>query len=68
MNLFSRFLKDEFGATAIEYALIAAVLAIGIIAGLPVLRDSLITTFGNVAETLDNNNAVGATASAPVAP
>jgi pilus assembly protein Flp/PilA len=58
MNLFSRFLKDESGATAIEYALIAAVLAIGILLSLPTLRNALNTTFTNVSTTLNNNNAV----------
>ena len=31
MNLFSRFLKDESGATAIEYGLIASLVAVAII-------------------------------------
>ena len=31
MNLFSRFFNDESGATAIEYGLIAALIAVGII-------------------------------------
>ena len=32
-KLFTRFLKDESGATAIEYGLIAALISVGIIAG-----------------------------------
>ena len=32
-NLFSRFLKDKSGATAIEYGLIAAIVGVGIIVG-----------------------------------
>ncbi len=32
-NLFARFVKDESGATAIEYGLIAALIAIAIIGG-----------------------------------
>ncbi|MGZ5916981.1 MAG: Flp family type IVb pilin [Methyloceanibacter sp.] len=44
----SRFLKDESGATAIEYGLIAAVVAVGIIVGLSNLRDGLNTLFNNV--------------------
>ncbi|MEC9245165.1 Flp family type IVb pilin [Nitratireductor rhodophyticola] len=32
-NLFARFMKDESGATAIEYGLLAALIAIAIIAG-----------------------------------
>ncbi len=30
-NLFARFVKDESGATAIEYGLIAAIIGVGII-------------------------------------
>src|SRR5690606_24159244 len=33
MNMFKRFLKDESGATAIEYGLIAGLIAVVIIAG-----------------------------------
>jgi len=32
-NLFTRFIEDESGATAIEYGLIAALIAVGMIAG-----------------------------------
>ena len=32
-NLFTRFIEDESGATAIEYGLIAALISVGIIAG-----------------------------------
>jgi pilus assembly protein Flp/PilA len=34
INLFSRFVRDESGATAIEYGLIAALIAVVIITGL----------------------------------
>jgi pilus assembly protein Flp/PilA len=44
----ARFLKDESGATAIEYGLIAAIVAVGIIVGLSNLRDGLNTLFNNV--------------------
>ena len=39
--LISRFMKDESGATAIEYALIAALIAVGIIAAATMFADSL---------------------------
>jgi pilus assembly protein Flp/PilA len=42
------FLNDESGATAIEYGLIAAIVAVGIIVGLSNLRDGLNTLFNNV--------------------
>ena len=32
-NLFTRFIEDESGATAIEYGLIAALISIAMIAG-----------------------------------
>jgi pilus assembly protein Flp/PilA len=55
MTLFSRFLKNESGATAIEYALIAAVLAIGILFSLPTLRIALNETFAAVGTKLDTS-------------
>ncbi len=51
-SLFSRFAKDESGATAIEYGLIAAIVGIGIIATLGQLRTGLSTTFNTVAGNL----------------
>jgi pilus assembly protein Flp/PilA len=51
-NLFSRFAKDESGATAIEYGLIAALVAVAIIAALNTLSGSLNTTFGRVSTAL----------------
>jgi pilus assembly protein Flp/PilA len=44
----ARFAKDERGATAIEYGLIAAIVGVGIIVGLGNLRDGLNTLFNNV--------------------
>jgi pilus assembly protein Flp/PilA len=40
-NLFSRFLKDESGATAIEYGLIAAGISVVIIAAVRLLGGTL---------------------------
>ena len=45
----TRFLKDEGGATAIEYGLIAALVAVVIIVGLTSLGTSLSGTFNTVA-------------------
>ena len=36
-TLFVRFVKNESGATAIEYGLIAALMSVGIIAGINIL-------------------------------
>jgi pilus assembly protein Flp/PilA len=43
-----RFLDDRSGATAIEYALIAALVAVVIITGLTALGNQLSTTFTQV--------------------
>ncbi len=56
-KLFARFAKDESGATAIEYGLIAALIAVAIITALTLLGDSLSTMFDQVANTV--NTATG---------
>ena len=56
-KLFSNFGKDESGATAIEYALIAAIVGIGIIVALTSMKTSLNATFGQVTTALTNANA-----------
>jgi pilus assembly protein Flp/PilA len=56
MSTLIRFMKDETGATAIEYGLIAALVAVGILASLPTLRDALNTTFTNVSTQLNTAN------------
>ncbi len=56
-SIVSRFVKDESGATAIEYGLIAAIVGVGIIAALGGLKNNLSTTFSNVGSSLK----VGAT-------
>jgi pilus assembly protein Flp/PilA len=50
--LISRFIKDESGATAIEYGLIAGLVAVAAIAALSALGTSLDTLFSNVATTV----------------
>jgi pilus assembly protein Flp/PilA len=51
-RLLSHFWKDDAGATAIEYGLIAAIVCIGIIAALGGLRDGLNNIFNNVSTPL----------------
>lgn len=46
------FLRDESGATAIEYGLIAALIAVAIIAAATTTGTNLSTTFQNVASAL----------------
>jgi pilus assembly protein Flp/PilA len=48
-NLFSRFLRDESGATAIEYGLIAAGIAVVIITAVQTIGGNLNSTFNAVA-------------------
>ena len=52
-NLLSSFLKNESGATAIEYGLIAAGIAVAIIAAVNTLGSSLKTTFGTVSSAIN---------------
>ena len=56
MNLFSRFVKDESGATAIEYGLIAALIAVGIIGAATVVGDEITNTFTTVSTKLQEAN------------
>ncbi len=53
-NLVKRFVKDESGATAIEYGLIAALIAVGIIAAATALGGSLSGLF----ETISTKSSV----------
>lgn len=46
--LFSRFLHDECGATAVEYALIAGSLGALVFAGHHALGNDLVTALGNL--------------------
>ena len=45
----TRFLKDESGATAIEYALIAALIAVAAIASFTLVGTDLSSTFSYIA-------------------
>ena len=51
-NLVARFVKDESGATAIEYGLIAAGISLVIIAGVNGLGTKLNSTFGSINASL----------------
>ena len=54
-KLFARFLKDESGATAIEYGLIAALIALAIVVGAGKLGNALNVQFGKVANKLNTS-------------
>ena len=48
-NLISKFAKDESGATAIEYGLIAALIAVAMILGATSVGKAVNAKFANVA-------------------
>lgn len=52
MKLFARFAKDESGATAIEYGLIAALVSVVIIGAVGALGGQLTTVFEGITEAL----------------
>ena len=56
-NLVIRFVKDEEGATAIEYGLIAALIGVGIITAAGLLGDQLTSTFDYIRTELSTATA-----------
>ena len=57
-NLIARFMKDESGATAIEYGLIAALIALAIMVGAGQLGNALNAKFTTIADCVkDPTNA-----------
>ena len=52
MSKLARFMKDESGATAIEYGLIASLIAVASIVAMGAVGDGLNNTFGEVANEL----------------
>jgi pilus assembly protein Flp/PilA len=55
MSKFLKLIKNEEGATAIEYGLIAALIAVAIIGALTSVGSRLETTFNNVAADLPSS-------------
>ncbi|WP_243373468.1 Flp family type IVb pilin [Microvirga solisilvae] len=55
-SLINRFRKNESGATAIEYGLIAALIAVVIIGALTMAGSELTTTFENITNNLKAAN------------
>ena len=53
MDLMKRLINDESGATAIEYGLIAGLVAVAIIVALTTLGGSLTSLFDTVSGELD---------------
>ncbi|MCJ7997284.1 Flp family type IVb pilin [Rhizobium cremeum] len=52
-KIFARFLKDESGATAIEYGLIAALISVALITGASTLGNALDNQFTQISKELD---------------
>jgi pilus assembly protein Flp/PilA len=50
--MLKRFLKNEDGATAIEYGLIAALIGVVIIGAVTLVGNNLAVVFGNIAAAL----------------
>ena len=53
-KLLKRFARDECGATAIEYGLIAALISVVVITALNTVGTQLETTFNAVATAIEN--------------
>jgi pilus assembly protein Flp/PilA len=53
MSIIAEFLRDESGATAIEYGLIAAGISVAIITVVQGLGTKLSSTFGSVSNALN---------------
>jgi pilus assembly protein Flp/PilA len=58
-TFFARFTKNESGATAIEYGLIAALIGVGIIVAASNLGTQLSNTFKTVATKISTANSSG---------
>ncbi len=51
-NLIRRFVRETEGQDLIEYALLAAIIALGVIAAMTGVRDALNTQFNNISSTI----------------
>ena len=54
MTKFIRFAKDESGATAIEYGLIAAAMGVALITAMPFLAGAISGKFQSLAEAISS--------------
>ncbi|MHB1401857.1 MAG: Flp family type IVb pilin [Thiobacillus sp.] len=55
----NRFIRDEEGVTAIEYGLLAALIAVAIIAGANIVGTALDATFDDIAACLGDTTGGG---------
>ena len=56
MKFINKLIRDEAGATAIEYGLIAALIAVAAIVSMNSLGDQLSATFSTVSTELEDAN------------
>lgn len=56
MKAIQKFIRDEQGVTAIEYGLIAALIAVVIIAAVKIIGTQLSTTFTKIGTALSTAN------------
>ena len=59
MTFISKLMRDRAGATAIEYGLIAALIAVAAITAMGTLGDQLTATFDTTAGELEDANDAG---------
>jgi pilus assembly protein Flp/PilA len=57
MTKLVRFVKDESGATAIEYGLIAAAMGLALVAVMPLLASAITSTFTSLAVAISTGGA-----------
>lgn len=57
MTFLTRMFRDEAGATAIEYGLIAALIAVAAIAAMQGMGNQLKTTFNTASSAMSGGNA-----------
>lgn len=55
-TMFKQFIRDEEGVTAIEYGLIAALIAVVIIASVAIVGTQLNSTFSKIGSSLTSAN------------
>ena len=55
MSKLVTFFKDESGASAAEYALILAIVGLGIVVAVGALRDAISNAIGTTANTIANS-------------
>lgn len=56
MNFINKLVRNEEGATAIEYGLIAALIAVAAITGMSALATSLDTTFESIGDKVESTS------------